>query len=49
MTAPDNPSAQVPADPPVSGLRQVARGVPLRTRIILLVVGIAGLGAGRAR
>lgn len=41
MTAPDNPSAQVP---PVSRLRQVARGVPLRTRIILLVVGIAGLG-----
>ena len=44
MTAPDNPYVQVAADPPVGRFRQIARGVPLRTRIILLVVGIAGLG-----
>lgn len=41
MTAPDSPHVQAP---PVSRLRQAARSIPLRTRIILLVVGIAGLG-----
>lgn len=41
MTAPENPHAQVT---PVGRFRQASRGVPLRTRIILLVVGIAGLG-----
>lgn len=48
MTAPENPYAVqtelTEEEPRVSPLRQVGRTIPLRTRIILLVVGIAGLG-----
>lgn len=47
MTVPDNPYAalaQEEPEPQVSRFRQVGRTIPLRTRVILLVVGIAGLG-----
>lgn len=49
MTAPENPyvaQTQEVAEekPEVTQFRQAGRTIPLRTRIILLVVGIAGLG-----
>lgn len=49
MTTPDNPYATLvqetaEEDPEVNRFRQAGRTIPLRARIILLVVGIAGLG-----
>lgn len=47
MTAPENPYTALAQEEPetrVNRFRQAGRTIPLRTRVILLVVGIAGLG-----